>query len=368
MHILDHIEDKKTLMALCHTSRMLRALALRVPFQVINPGYNPSRTLRVLNSLRHHELAANISEFYVSLAPDTCWLRGIGPNQTCCCNELDHMLGEPLKGMVNLINLSIQCPARYCARVDKNVERHLYLTKLETHNLRSFSFLCSCSEWEDHHLERLISVPILAKVEALQWSVLSGQHSTSLTKDYMIQNLPLPLLTAFLHHQRMPINDIILANRPIRRLGITPYDMASVIRAIPSSTLNMLTHLVTTSDSRAYHFLQALPLRLVPHLQHIGTICISPHNPTVNLIKLFTSFNFLSHLESVNSVVSGEEDPWRSPELLSQIASLHPNLRRILLKYNSRCFVLSRGVETWTRREVAEFTLWDIVRGACDHL
>ena len=116
LEILGLVDRKRTLLALCHTSRMLRALACSffktldlLPRKTRNLSRQEQfQELKVIGAFRQPGLASTVTRFDVQLvsSPGVCqW----GSKRPCACVSLEKCLVEVLNEMVNLKHLSIHC-------------------------------------------------------------------------------------------------------------------------------------------------------------------------------------------------------------------------------------------------------------------
>jgi hypothetical protein len=283
LHILSYINEKKDLLTLSWTSRLLRALALPLLFQtvdllVIEPILSKHKhqlqpRFSILKPLRAPGIAAIVIDLRVSLSS---WLmcerysRSLWNSRKCTCDALDRQVGECVKAMVNLEALYFNCIL--CKDIDDTDRRHRYIPDLETCKLRTLSFSCYCTRGTNHQLERILSSPMQATVEALKWISYPAGTMSRLTEKILDAAQTLPCLNA-LYHSGTNVENFLLANRPIRRIftgDMRETTCPGLLRAFSNSP-GMLTHIVLHDFSLLADILAVKPTSF-RNLQHVGTL------------------------------------------------------------------------------------------------
>lgn len=372
IQILRHIDQNLGLLTLCHTSRLLRRLALPLAFRAIDlqsvehhsrSEMDKNFKFKVLKPLQAPWLAANVTDFRVALSAwHMCHKYGrprIYGSSDCSCDAIDRQLGDSLVPMINLQTLDIQC--LLCTVFTD--QRHRYIMELKTRNLRIFSFRCYCLRQSHALRERVLSSSVLATVQVLRWQVTAYDQLTDSLGEILDDMRTLPSLSALYYHGTAMDNKL-LATRPIKRLAV--YGAESALEQALSKTPAAFTHVIVDDLSRRTQMLLSKS-SMFTELQHIGTIPMVTSNDASNLIELLLAlYQPFPHLASLDAVVPEDEHPW-NPELLSRLRTLHPNLRRVLCRNESYFAWLFNG-ESWERQDIQEFLAWDIINGACDHI
>ena len=194
----------------------------------------------------------------------------------CTCVALDKQVGECLKAMVNLEALHFECIL--CK--DDTDRRHRYMPDLETYKLRALSFSCYCVPVGNRQLERILSSPIQATVEALKWMSYPATMSR-VTEKVLDAAQTLPCLNA-LYYSGTNIETFLLANRPIRRIftgDMRDTTCPGLLRAFSDSP-GVLTHIVLHQFSLLAAILAIKPAAFA-NLQHVGTIQAFPADKVV---------------------------------------------------------------------------------------
>jgi len=281
LEILELVDRKRTLLALCHTSRMLRALACSffktldlLPRETRNLSRQEQfQELKVIGAFRQPGLASTVTRFDVQLvsSPGVCqW----GSRRFCACWSLEMCVVEVLDAMVNLEHLSIHCVL--CS----SPERSRYLNSLQPRKLRSLSYRCSCGTTSHNEPGPLLTAPILNTVEALRWAHGMQDRYPWWTTESFLNRTILPCITR-LEHQGKSVENEILSTRPIQRVCVTsqPRLDGSFRRALytfPGS----LTHIVMEEFFKLDSIISKDPVCFV-NVRHIGTIPAIPYGDKV---------------------------------------------------------------------------------------
>ena len=83
--------------------------------------------------------------------------------------------------------------------------------------------------------------------------------------------------------------------------------------------------------------------------------------------RLLSPFQSLRHLVSIDGFVMGE-DTWDCIALLGLLQRLRPSLQRLLVRSHNISYIWEMRGTSWVKRDVRQFSQWDIIRGACDDL
>ncbi|KIM28023.1 hypothetical protein M408DRAFT_147283 [Serendipita vermifera MAFF 305830] len=151
---------------------------------------------------------------------------------------------------------------------------------------------------------------------------------------------------------------------PIRRLLVdaktSQYD-SLFTRALEGSP-GVLTHLIFQYSPRITEIVPQFSSYL-GRLQHVGTLPdFKAPNTAVPLQSYLDTLASLPCLVSLDAV-SGKTR-WDHDTIALVNKSLR-NLQRVMV-HRAQCYVweLQRGI--WKKRNVASFSTWDIIRGACN--
>jgi hypothetical protein len=237
----------------------------------------------ILKHLRTPGMAAIVIDLRVSVS---AWLmcekhtfsRGLFRNsRKCTCDALDNQVGECVKAMVNLEALHFHCIL--CK--DDTDGRHRYMPDLETRKLHALSFSCYCAPGTNYQLERILSSPIQATVEALKWISYPAGTISRVAEKVLDDPQTLPCLNT-LYHSGTKLENILLANRPIKRIftgDLRSTTCPGLLRAFSDSP-GALTHIVLHKFSLLAEILAVKPASFT-NLQHVGTIHAFPADKVV---------------------------------------------------------------------------------------
>lgn len=273
-------------------------------------------------------------------------------------SRLDNVLGEALNNMVNLDNLEVWC--QLCGKPG----HHRYLSKLGARQLRHLSIECHYNENPMLGFKKEQPFSSFSNVEALKWSskcLNSPSSPLAGTGDPTC----FPKLKALEYSAEV---GILLAMRPIRRLQITNIrtDLYPQLLVALKNSPGQLDHLIFENFRGLRTIIEAAPSLFV-QLQHVGSLPSLYCGDVATFVDSNLScLKLLPHLTSldVNGDLYGE---WWSLEVLVYLNRVHQKLRKVLWHtYGPGSFVWERQEENWERREVSQFTPWDIIRGACD--
>lgn len=282
--ILSYVEERD-LFAMGCTSRLLRTLVLPLLYETVDRMQrltydNGARPLKggwrdrpkIFKLLQSPGIATIVLDLRLSLCafflcprltPDGRFRR----LRRCACNEIDKQAGEGMKAMVNLEALQLDCDL--C--MDGSSRRHHYMADLLTRKLRHLSLLCCCSLDTHHPLEKVLSAPVQATVEAWKWNTRFGPISRVMEK-ILDNDQTLPRLRMFCHNGTT-LDNILLGSRPIERIyiGNIPVSVHRELFRAFEACPGQLTHAIVTSLGLLARVYAITPAPFT-NLRHIGTI------------------------------------------------------------------------------------------------
>jgi hypothetical protein len=380
--ITSFVENKKDLFTLCGTSKRLRLITLPLVFGTVKLGHDMARMYhqmtRRYTSLQNPQLAVVVTEFRVRIWEPRC-KRG---TPCTACDTLDVIIGNALLAMVNLEALDIAC--QLClVPPEFHTQRHSYMPQLPTRRLRTFNFHCRHCSGESLGLrESIISSPCLATVHSFSYGPDVRHSATDPGSLALIDSGTMQTLRD-MQFYGTAVDGQILATRPIERLVIQTW-----LPTAPGKKERLDTALLQSPGKLTHLIGWNWVLSTEPtfkYLRHIGTITsnVCPfgsawvNSQQFGLIvamkdrHIISYMDNLTHLKYLTSIDVGTHPSHRFAELgsptCSRLREIFPTFRKVLL-HGSYCGIWELQGATWTKRDVEDFSVWDIIRGGCDNL